>query len=107
MKAVELKTLAQFSSEKMQKNTVFENKSSMYELYCFEGGQSQRSQKLETDRYYTILEGKARVTVGRTTREFNAGTVIFIPAQAEHGIINITEQKLVVAVLTILEALKN
>lgn len=101
MKTAELKNLIKFSSEKMQMITVFKSKHLHTELACFESGQAQKSSVLaDQDRSYFILEGKARFTVGRTTREYEAGTAIHVNAGQEHGIINISEQKMIIFVST-------
>jgi mannose-6-phosphate isomerase-like protein (cupin superfamily) len=96
VKTIELRSLTRFSSDKMQKNGVFSTDHLTVDLYCFEPGQAQRSHKYtDADKVYFILEGTGRFTVGRTTREFRAGTAVLVPANEEHGVINMTEERLV------------
>lgn len=101
VKTVQLKDVIQFSPEKMQTLTMFKSKRLHTELACFEPGQAQKSSILpDQDRTYVILEGRSRFTVGRTTREYEAGTAIHVNAGQEHGVINIGEQKMVILIAT-------
>lgn len=83
----------------MLRSQIFKTKHLTTDLLCFEGGQSLKPQKnTESDKVYFILEGKARFTVGRTTREQPAGTLILVKAGQEHGIINLADQRLIIMV---------
>lgn len=100
MKTIEFRSLVKFSSEKMQKHSVFSTKRISSDLYCFEPGQAQRAHKHnEEDKIYFIMEGTGRFTIGRNTREFTAGTAVLVPAGEEHGVINLSEQRLVLLVI--------
>lgn len=101
MKTLEFRSLIRFSADKMQKNNVFSTDHMIAELYCFEPGQAQRSHKhIDADKIYFILEGIGRFTIGRTTREFKAGTAVLVPLNEEHGVINMAEERLVMLVFT-------
>jgi quercetin dioxygenase-like cupin family protein len=99
VKTIELRSLTRFSADKMQKNGIFATDHLTADLFCFEPGQAQRSHKqTDADKVYFVLEGIGRFTVGRTTREFKAGTAILVPANEEHGIINMAEERLMMLV---------
>ncbi len=101
MKTVEFKSVLRYSPDKMQKNIVFATDRLTTDLYCFEPGQAQRPHKhVESDKIYVVLEGTGRFTIGRTTREFKAGTSVLVPAGEEHGVINMAEERLVLFVVT-------
>jgi mannose-6-phosphate isomerase-like protein (cupin superfamily) len=101
VKTLEFRPLVRFSSDKMQKHSVFSTDRVTTELYCFEPGQADRPRKYpDTDKIYFILEGTGRFTVGRTTREFRSGTAVLIPENEEHGVINLAEERLVLLVVT-------
>ncbi len=101
MKTVEYRSLARYSQDKMQKNTVFVTKRVSTDIYSFESGQVQRSHKHDdADKIYFVLEGTGRFTVGRTTREIKAGMAILAPAGEEHGVVNMAEERLLVLVVT-------
>jgi quercetin dioxygenase-like cupin family protein len=56
-------------------------------LNCFEPGQSQRIHSHDgADKFYLILSGKARMTVGGETREAGAGMLVWAPAGVPHGV---------------------
>jgi mannose-6-phosphate isomerase-like protein (cupin superfamily) len=100
VKTIEFRSLIRFSADKMQKHDVFSTDRVVTEICCFEPGQAQRHHKhTDADKIYFVLEGTGRFTVGRTTREFRAGTAVLVPKDEEHGVINMTEERLVMLVV--------
>jgi quercetin dioxygenase-like cupin family protein len=62
-------------------------------LNCFEPGQSQRVHvHAGADKFYVVISGRARFTVGRETREAVAGTVVWAPADLPHGVVEALER---------------
>jgi quercetin dioxygenase-like cupin family protein len=56
-------------------------------LNCFEPGQSQRRHAhAGADKFYLVLSGKARMTVGEETRVVASGTFVWAPADVPHGV---------------------
>jgi quercetin dioxygenase-like cupin family protein len=56
-------------------------------LNCFEAGQRQHVHThAGADKFYLIVSGRARMTVGTETREAGAGTVVWAPADVPHGV---------------------
>lgn len=56
-------------------------------LNTFEPGQSQRLHAhAGADKFYLLLSGKARMTVGDVTREVEPGTLVWAPAGVPHGV---------------------
>ncbi len=56
-------------------------------LNCFEAGQSQPVHAHgDADKFYLVLSGKARMTVGTVTEEAGAGTLVWAPAGVPHGV---------------------
>lgn len=43
---------------------------------------------------YHILSGRGRVTIDGVAREVSAGTTVFIPGDAEHGVVNDADEVL-------------
>jgi mannose-6-phosphate isomerase-like protein (cupin superfamily) len=78
---------AVFSDAKATKADLFLGRFLFVGLNCFEPGQSQ-SVHLHggSDKFYVVLNGKARMVVGEETREVGAGTVIWAPADVPHGV---------------------
>ncbi|MEO8227004.1 MAG: cupin domain-containing protein [Gemmatimonadota bacterium] len=56
-------------------------------LNCFEAGQHQpRHAHAGADKFYFVVSGKARITVGEQTEIATAGTFIWAPADVPHGV---------------------
>lgn len=78
---------AQFGPAGETKTDVFRGDHLFLGLNCFEPGQSQRIHAHNSaDKFYFLVSGKARMTVGDETREAVAGTVVWAPAGVTHGV---------------------
>jgi quercetin dioxygenase-like cupin family protein len=56
-------------------------------LNCFEPGQRQAAHThAGADKFYLVLSGKARITVGGETQVAQAGQLIWAPAEVPHGV---------------------
>jgi quercetin dioxygenase-like cupin family protein len=79
--------LTAFSGEKPTKADVVRAPHLFVGLNCFEPGQSQASHvHAGTDKFYLVLSGKARMTVGATTRVVGRGILVWAPADVAHGV---------------------
>jgi quercetin dioxygenase-like cupin family protein len=79
--------LTTFSGEKATKADLFLGQHLFVGLNCFEPGQSQRVHVHGgSDKFYLVLSGKARITVGHQTREVAEGAVVWAPADVPHGV---------------------
>jgi quercetin dioxygenase-like cupin family protein len=82
-----------FSAEKAAKADLFTGRALFVGLNCFEAGQAQRSHvHAGADKFYLIVSGRARMTVGEETREVTAGTVVWAPADVPHGVAEALER---------------
>jgi quercetin dioxygenase-like cupin family protein len=62
-------------------------------LNCFEPGQTQRIHThAGADKFYLVVSGRARMTVGGETREAGPGTVVWAPADVPHGVAEALER---------------
>lgn len=62
-------------------------------LNCLEPGQAQPSHThVGADKFYYVLGGRARATVGDESQEVEAGMLIWAPADVAHGISEVVEQ---------------
>jgi len=78
---------ARFDPVRMGKLDVVRGSTLMAGLNTFEPGQSQRIHAHEgADKFYLVLSGKASITVGDSTREATAGTLVWAPAGVPHGV---------------------
>jgi quercetin dioxygenase-like cupin family protein len=84
---------AEFNEEKATKADLFRGERLFVGLNCFERGQSQRTHiHAGADKFYLVVSGRARMTVGGETREVGAGTVVWAPADLPHGVAEALER---------------
>ena len=82
-----------FDAEKAVKTDLFLSPQLFVGLNCFEPGQSQRVHvHAGADKFYLVVSGKARMTVGEETREVGPGTVVWAPADVPHGVARAVER---------------
>jgi quercetin dioxygenase-like cupin family protein len=48
------------------------------------------------DKFYLVLSGKARITVGDVTQVAEAGTIVWAPADVPHGVEEALERTVMV-----------
>ena len=90
----------EFSPEKLFKADLFSSDKLFVGLNCFERGQSQKVHvHSESDKFYLILSGKARMIVGGETREVGRGTVVWAPAALPHGVAEALERTIMLVVM--------
>jgi quercetin dioxygenase-like cupin family protein len=78
---------ARFKDDKSAKVDLFKGNHLFAGLNCFEPGQAQAVHTHESaDKFYFLVTGKARMTVGSETREASAGDVVWAPAGVPHGV---------------------
>lgn len=86
-------SLATFSTDKATKADLFLSGQLFVGLNCFEPGQSQKVHvHAGADKFYLVVTGKARMTVGDETREVGPGTVVWAPADLPHGVAQALER---------------
>ena len=99
MKVVKLTDAIEFNLEKLKKTSLFDTDNFFCDIYCFEPGQSQKVHSHgESDKVYYIIKGKGMVTVGSEERELGPDEITIAPAGEDHGVINHTQDKLVMLV---------
>ena len=91
LKAVE--DVSTFDPERATKADLFRGRQLFVGLNCFEPGQSQRVHVHGgTDKFYLVVSGRARMTVGGDNFEATAGTVVWAPADLPHGVAEALER---------------
>lgn len=61
-------------------------------LYVLPAGGIDPQQPHTEDEAYMVMRGRGRITVSGEEREVGPGSVVFVPAQAEHRFHGITEE---------------
>jgi quercetin dioxygenase-like cupin family protein len=89
----EIAATAVFAGDKAAKADLFAGRHLFVGLNCFEPGQSQRVHThAGADKFYVVVSGRARLTVGSETREAGPGTVVWAPADVPHGVVEAIER---------------
>ena len=92
---------AQGQADKPFKHTFFQSERLLVGLNCLLPGQEQRlHDHPEQDKFYLVLAGNGRFTVGNEDRSCTAGDLILCPAGAVHGVEN--ESDALLTFLTVL-----
>ena len=86
-------SVVRFSADTASKADLFVGRQLFVGLNCFEPGQSQKVHvHAGADKFYLVVTGKARMTVGEETREVGPGTVVWAPADLPHGVAQALER---------------
>ena len=89
----EIATASTFRPDAAAKVDLFRGESLFVGLNCFETGQAQRIHThAGADKFYLVVSGRARMTVGDETREAGPGTVVWAPADVPHGVAEALER---------------
>ena len=81
--------------EKFFKTTLWTGEHVMIGLNCLEPGQTQKVHAHDgADKFYFVLEGTGRFTVGEEQTEAGPGTVVVAPSGIAHGVSNIAGERL-------------
>ena len=85
--------------EKFYKTTLWQGDHVMVGLNCLEPGQTQAVHAHEgADKFYLVLQGEGKFTVGDEEKNVGAGTVIVAPSGIPHGVTNVADERLSVLV---------
>ena len=89
----EVPDAASFDADRGTKTDLFRGDRLFVGLNCFEPGQGQKVHAhAGADKFYLVVSGRARVTVGEETREAGPGTVVWAPADVPHGVAEALER---------------
>jgi quercetin dioxygenase-like cupin family protein len=84
---------SRFSPDAATRADLFRGASLFLGLNCFEAGQTQRVHShAGADKFYLVVSGRARMSVGSETREVGPGTVVWAPADVPHGVAQALER---------------
>ncbi len=89
----EIAATVSFDTTKPTKADLFLGDRLFVGLNCFEPGQAQPTHThAGADKFYLVVSGRARMTVGDETRQVEAGTVVWAPANVPHGVAEALER---------------
>jgi quercetin dioxygenase-like cupin family protein len=82
-----ISSVIQFGATRATKVDLVRGSTLFAGLNCFEPGQAQHLHAHHgADKFYLVLSGKARMTVGDETLVADAGTLVWAPAGVPHGV---------------------
>ncbi|HEY8257151.1 MAG TPA: cupin domain-containing protein [Gemmatimonadales bacterium] len=88
-----LEATQDFATDRPIKRDLFAGRQLFVGLNCFEPGQSQPVHvHAGADKFYLVVSGRARMTVGIETEEAGPGTVVWAPAHVPHGVAEALER---------------
>ena len=91
---------AAFSAAKMTKLDCFRSRHLLVGLNCFEPGQEQTVHAHDVaDKFYFVVTGKARFTVGDQILEARSGDLLLAPAGVPHGVAQALERTVVLVAI--------
>jgi quercetin dioxygenase-like cupin family protein len=92
----QLSDLVSFQPGKGTKADLFRGERLFVGLNCFEPGQSQVSHVHSgADKFYYVVSGRARFSVGAERFEAGTGAVVWAPADVPHGVDQAIERTVV------------
>lgn len=84
---------------KFYKTTMFQSERLMLGLNCLESGQIQAVHTHEDqDKFYYVISGVGRFTVGEDVRSAGPGTIVWAPAGVPHGVRSAGPERLILLV---------
>lgn len=85
--------------DKFYKATLWQGDHAMVGINCLEPGQTQKVHAHDgADKFYLVLEGSGRFTVGDEQKDAGVGTLIVAPSGIPHGVTNNSDERLSILV---------
>jgi quercetin dioxygenase-like cupin family protein len=90
---------AKYQPDKMAKIALASTPRAQVDLYCLEPGQSQKIHAHDgQDKVYVVLEGRGRVTLDGGEHALEAGEALVAAAGSQHGVANVSGNRLLLLV---------
>ena len=96
---LKLGDLLQYQEGQVISKTLSQNPAVGLTLFCLPQGEEISAHKSRGDALVTLLEGKARITIGETDFEVNAGESIVLPAEVPHALFALESFKMFLTVV--------
>jgi quercetin dioxygenase-like cupin family protein len=97
---IRLEERKRFDAETLVKVALASTPRVQLDLYCVNPGQSQKAHThADQDKFYLVLDGSGRFTVGGTEERLGPGEAALAPAGQTHGLVNDGTDPLVVLVV--------
>ena len=99
MSFVDASAAVRFSAEKLHKTNLFETAHMFCDMYGLEPGQTQKPHvHAGATKFYYVVSGRARFTLGAETRELGPGALAWCAPGEMHGVENASGERVVLLV---------
>jgi quercetin dioxygenase-like cupin family protein len=85
-KAVDTKTLVEYSADSIVSKTLIDTKVGTITLFAFDAGQSLSEHAAPYDAVVQIIDGDAEITIGGNAVYASEGNMVVIPANIPHAL---------------------
>lgn len=99
MSFLDARASLRFAADKLQKVNLFETAHMFCDVYCLEPGQAQPPHAHSgATKFYFVLEGRVRATLGSESRELGPGELAWSAPGETHGVENASGERAVLLV---------
>jgi quercetin dioxygenase-like cupin family protein len=84
--ALTLSDLVQYADGSIVSRTLVQKPQGTLTLFAFDDGQGLSEHSAPYDAYVTILDGCARLTIGASSVQAEAGQIVLMPADVPHAV---------------------
>ena len=98
-KELDMGALVEYQPGQVVSRTLVQNKAVSITVFSFDENEEISSHKSDGDAMVTILEGRARITIGETQHLVESGKTIVMPAGIAHAVAADTKFKMILVVV--------
>jgi quercetin dioxygenase-like cupin family protein len=85
-KAQNTKQLIEYSADSIVSKAIVDKKVGTITLFSFDKGQGLSEHSAPYDAVVEVIEGRAKITIGKKENEVTAGQIIIMPANVPHSV---------------------
>ena len=85
-KALDVKTLVEYSANSIVSKTLIDTKAGTITLFSFDKGQGLSEHTAPYDAVVQIVDGEAEITIGGNAIHTNEGNMVVMPANVPHAL---------------------
>ncbi|MGA3360042.1 MAG: cupin domain-containing protein [Halobacteriota archaeon] len=85
-KALDVKTLIEYSANSIVSKTLIDTKAGTITLFSFDEGQGLSEHTAPYDAVVQIVDGEAEITIGGNAIHANEGNMVVMPANVPHAL---------------------
>jgi quercetin dioxygenase-like cupin family protein len=85
-KAVNTKTLVEYSADSIVSKTLIDTKAGTITLFAFDAGQGLSEHAAPYDAVVLIIDGNAEITIGGNPVHASEGNMVIMPANVPHAL---------------------